>query len=257
MPPIPRSRPSSRTLPGTDRTRRTGDAVQAVILAAGAGTRLRSASPVKPLTPLGGRPLLLHLLDRLALAGISEAVIVVGYEGDAVRAALAGPQPCRVTIVRNPDWTAPNGVSLRAAAPHLADRALLVMADHLVAPALYARVAACDLGQAALALGIDRRLGSGWVDEADVTRVATRRGRITAIGKNLAVYDAYDTGVFQITPALIDALAGATPSLSDGVRALALAGRALTVDCSGDPWLDIDDPRALALAEIALHREFA
>lgn len=226
--------------------------MQAVILAAGAGTRLRSASPIKPLTLLGGRPLLMHLLDRLAAAGVVEAIVVVGYEGEAIRAALAGPQPVRVTMVDNPDWTAPNGLSLRAAAPHLADRALLVMADHLVSPALYRRVANSDLGAAALALGIDRRLGHAWVDEADVTRVATRGAHIVAIGKNIAVYDAYDTGVFLITPALVEALAGDTPSLSDGVGVLARAGRALAVDCSGDPWLDIDDPRALALAEAAL-----
>ena len=227
--------------------------MQAVILAAGAGTRLRTASAVKPLTLLAGRPLLHHLLDRLAAAGITEAVIVLGYEAGPVREALAATLPLAVTAVDNPDWQAPNGVSLRAAAPHLAPRALLVMADHLVTPALYHRVATHDLGDAALALGIDRRLGHPWVDEADVTRVATRGGRITAIGKLLPVYDAYDTGVFLITPALVEAFGdNPRPSLSDGVQKLAAEGRATAVDCSGDAWLDIDDPRALALAEAAL-----
>ena len=39
--------------------------MQAIILAAGMGTRLRGASAVKPLTLLDGKPLLLHVIGRL------------------------------------------------------------------------------------------------------------------------------------------------------------------------------------------------
>ncbi len=223
--------------------------MQAVILAAGQGTRLRAASPVKPLTSVAGKPLLLHTLERLRAGGATAAVIVLGYAGDAIRAVLEAADTLPLTLVDNPDWQAPNGVSLAAAAPHLERRALLCMADHLVAPGLYAAMIAHDLGSDALALGIDRRLGHAWVDEDDVTRVATRRDRIVAIGKHIPVYDAYDSGVFAITPALTAALAGLpNPGLSDGVRALARAGRAGVVDVSAHDWLDIDDPRALGLA---------
>ncbi|TRW17459.1 phosphocholine cytidylyltransferase family protein [Glacieibacterium frigidum] len=224
--------------------------MQAVILAAGQGTRLRDASPVKPLTPVAGRPLILNTLDRLRAGGATSAVIVLGYAGEQVRAVLEAADTLPLTLVDNPGWAAPNGVSLAAAAPHLEARALLCMADHLVAPALYAAMIAHDLGDDALALGIDRRLGHPWVDEDDVTRVATRAARIVGIGKQIPVYDAYDCGVFVITPVLTDTLAGLdNPGLSDGVRALAARDRAATVDISQHDWLDIDDPRALALAE--------
>ena len=224
--------------------------MQAVILAAGMGTRLRAASPIKPLTPLAGKPLILHTLGRLREGGATSAVVVLGYAGDAIRAVLDTTDTLPLTLVDNPDWQAPNGVSLRAAAPHLEPRALLCMADHLVAPSLYAAMVAHDIGGDALALGIDRRLGHAWVDEDDVTRVATRRDRIVGIGKALPVYDAYDSGVFVITPALTATLGElARPGLSDGVRALAAQRRAGIVDVSAHDWLDIDDPRALALAE--------
>lgn len=224
--------------------------MQAVVLAAGQGTRLRAASPVKPLTAVAGRPLILHTLDRLRQGGATSALVVLGYRGDAIRAVLAAADTLPLTLIDNAEWAQPNGMSVRAAAPHLEQRALLCMADHLVALSLYAAMIGHDLGHDGLALGIDRRLGHAWVDEDDVTRVATRAGRIVGIGKHLTVYDAYDSGVFVITPALAEALSALpAPGLSDGVRALAARGRAGTVDVSTHDWLDIDDPRALALAE--------
>ena len=224
--------------------------MQAVVLAAGQGTRLRTASPVKPLTPIAGRPLIAHVLDRLQAGGVTSAVVVTGYRGDEIRAALEATETLPLTIVDNPDWAAPNGVSVLAAAPHLEAEAVLCMADHLVAPGLYAAMIGADRGSDGLLLGIDRRLGHDWVDEDDVTRVSTRGNRIVAIGKHLPVYDAFDTGVFRITLALMQVLAGLpAPGLSDGVRVLARHGVAATVDVSTHDWIDIDDPRALALAE--------
>lgn len=221
--------------------------MQAIILAAGQGTRLRSVSPSKPLTMVAGVPLLHRILANLAAAGITRPLVVTGYRGDEVAAAAAARG---ADVLHNPDWDQPNGVSVRAAVPRLEAEALLIMADHLASPQVYATVAASGSTAAGLVLGIDRRLGHPWADEADVTRVATRNGRIVAIGKQLATYDAHDCGVFLITPELMDALAPLpAPGLSDGVRALAAKGRALTVDISAHDWIDIDDPRALALAE--------
>lgn len=222
--------------------------MQAVVLAAGQGSRLREAAALKPLALVGGRPLLVHVLERLAAAGVAAAAVVTGHGGAAVRGALSGPLPLPVEWLDNPDWEAPNGVSALAARAVLAAPALLVMADHLVAPGLYAAVAGAPVGPA-LTLGVDRRLGHSWVDEDDVTRVATRAGRIAGIGKQLAVYDCYDTGVFRAGPGLVAALDRlARPSLSDGVRVLAARGEAAVVDVSAHDWIDIDDPRALALA---------
>jgi 1L-myo-inositol 1-phosphate cytidylyltransferase len=224
--------------------------MQAVVLAAGMGTRLRSASPIKPLTEVAGRALILHTLDRLAQGGATSALVITGYEGAAVRSAVEAAETLPITFIHNPAWQSPNGVSLLAAGAALEAQALLCMADHLVAPALYAAMISHRLGDDALALGIDRRLGHAWVDEDDVTRVATRHDRIIGIGKCLPIYDCYDSGVFLITPDLTRELAAhARPGLSDGIRGLAARGRCGTVDISSHDWLDIDDPRALALAE--------
>ncbi len=224
--------------------------MQAIILAAGQGTRLRRVSPSKPLTMVAGRPLIHRILDNLAAAGVSRPLVVTGYRGDEVAAAVAAWPGAGAETLHNAEWAQPNGVSVLAAAPRLEPQALLVMADHLASPGVYRTVAGAARDDAGLVLGIDRRLGHPWADEADVTRVATRQGRIIAIGKGLLTYDAHDCGVFLITPELMAALAPLpSPGLSDGVRALAARGRAQTVDISAHDWIDIDDPRALTLAE--------
>jgi 1L-myo-inositol 1-phosphate cytidylyltransferase len=220
----------------------------AIVLAAGAGSRLRDREPVKPLTLVGGRPLILHVLETLAAAGARSATVVTGHAADAVAAVLAG-SPVPTDARFNPLWAdTPNGVSLLAARDRVVAGSFLCMADHLLAPVLAERLVA-GAGDAPLALGVDRRLGHPWVDEADVTRVRTAGGAIRAIGKGLAVYDAYDTGLFLIGPELVAVLAAADrPSLSDGVFALAQRGLARAVDVGDAPWLDVDDARALAIA---------
>jgi bifunctional UDP-N-acetylglucosamine pyrophosphorylase / glucosamine-1-phosphate N-acetyltransferase len=61
-----------------------------VILAAGAGKRMRSALP-KVLHPLAGRPLLSHVIDTARTLKPARLVVVVGHGADAVRAAVAAP----------------------------------------------------------------------------------------------------------------------------------------------------------------------
>lgn len=219
----------------------------AVILAAGAGSRLRSVAPVKPLVKVSGRPLIAHSLAAMAAAGAARAVIVLGYQADAI-AAAAADAPLPVDFVHNPQWeTTPNGVSLLAARDHVSPGSLLVMADHLLSPPLARRL--MEGANRPLALGVDRRLGDPAVDEADVTRVRTDGDSIRAIGKHLLVYDCYDTGLFRIGPELIATLDKLrSPGLSDGVSLLARAGLAQAVDIGDAPWLDVDDARALNLA---------
>src|SRR6476646_4789866 len=60
---------------------------QAVLLAAGRGTRMRelTAELPKPMIKVQGKPILLHIVEGLQAAGIKNFLIIVGYHGDAVR----------------------------------------------------------------------------------------------------------------------------------------------------------------------------
>jgi bifunctional UDP-N-acetylglucosamine pyrophosphorylase / glucosamine-1-phosphate N-acetyltransferase len=66
-------------------------ALDIVILAAGKGTRMKSALP-KVLHRLAGRPLLLHVLDACATLGAQRTVIVTGYAGADVERCVAARQ---------------------------------------------------------------------------------------------------------------------------------------------------------------------
>jgi bifunctional UDP-N-acetylglucosamine pyrophosphorylase/glucosamine-1-phosphate N-acetyltransferase len=64
----------------------------AVVLAAGEGTRMRSALP-KVLHRVGGRPMLQHVLAAAEAAGLRHAAVVVGAGGDEVARAAPAATP--------------------------------------------------------------------------------------------------------------------------------------------------------------------
>ncbi len=59
---------------------------EAVILAGGFGTRLRSVidDVPKPMSPIGGKPFLEYLLRQLSLFGFSRVVLSVGYKKEII-----------------------------------------------------------------------------------------------------------------------------------------------------------------------------
>ena len=63
--------------------------VNAIILAAGRGTRMKGDLP-KVVYPVGGRPMVCAVVDACREAGLSRIVVVVGYKQELVREALAG-----------------------------------------------------------------------------------------------------------------------------------------------------------------------
>ncbi|HEX8644057.1 MAG TPA: NTP transferase domain-containing protein [Allosphingosinicella sp.] len=234
--------------------------MQCLIIAAGEGSRLRSRAASKPLAEIAGRPLIAHIICRARAAGASHFLVVTGYRPEPIETFLAGlaqDEGIGIETVRNGEWQRPNGVSVLAAAPRLEAQFLLLMSDHLFDPAMLASLIADDSG-AALTLAVDYGIDNPLIDLDDATKVvADQEKRIVRLGKTLADYDAIDTGLFRTGSALVDAIRvsiarGGQGSLSEGVQVLADRGAARVHDVSGFWWLDVDDPRALALAEEAL-----
>lgn len=104
----------------------------AMVLAAGLGTRLRPITDTtpKPLVEIGGRALLDHALDRLALVGVERAVVNVHYKADMVVAHLAGRDCPRIEISRE-DELLETGGGVARALPRLGERFFVVNSDVL------------------------------------------------------------------------------------------------------------------------------
>ncbi len=242
--------------------------MDALIIAAGFGSRLREVSESKPLTPIAGIPLLELGVRQAKAAGAQRVVVVTGYQADLIEAFLPDLSE-RIGIPVLPeridDWSTPNGYSVMAGAARIVREGgsdfLLMMSDHIFSASILSRLAQQGGADRGVTLAIDRRTTSELVDPDDATWVDTdERGFIRAIGKTIPVYNAVDCGAFLATQELSQAIAaaiaeGKSGSLSDGMQRLANAGRAATWDIGEAWWIDVDDPAMLDLAEAQTPRE--
>jgi 1L-myo-inositol 1-phosphate cytidylyltransferase len=232
--------------------------VKALIVGAGQGTRLREIAPSKPLALVRGVPLIERVIETAHQAGVREFVVVTGYEGARLETflkRLAARRGFVITTVRNLAWKGANGLSVAVAEPHLDERFVLLMADHLFDPTILSDLMAAPAEADAVVLAVDRRLENPLVDLEDVTRVETdAAGQIFRIGKLIEPYNAFDTGLFLASKSLIRAIrddiaAGGAGGISAGMKMLAGRGLAGAFDIGDRFWLDVDDALAHGHAE--------
>ncbi len=231
--------------------------MRCLIIAAGRGSRLSHLFPLKPLIPVAGKALLEWVMTGAAAAGIDDFVVVSGYRSEEIErfvADLARKRNLAAAVVFNPDWEKENGFSVLAAREALKSEFVLLMADHLFDVGILNALLDAPVSKGQVMLAVDSRVhGHPHADLDDVTRVNVSAGRIVDIGKKIPVYNAFDTGIFRCPPALFAALEESVDrgdfSLSGGIRVLAEKRNALALDSGGRFWIDVDDERALKLAE--------
>lgn len=101
----------------------------AMVLAAGLGTRMKPITDVKPkpLVEVGGRALIDHVLDKLAEAGVAHAVVNVHYLADQMEAHLKTRVAPRVTISDERETLLDSGGGVVKALPSLSGDAIFVL----------------------------------------------------------------------------------------------------------------------------------
>lgn len=101
----------------------------AMVLAAGLGTRMKPITDFKPkpLVEVAGKPLLDHVLDKLADAGLAHAVVNVHHHADQMEAHLRRREAPRITVSDERDSLLDSGGGVVKALPQLSGDAFYVL----------------------------------------------------------------------------------------------------------------------------------
>jgi NDP-sugar pyrophosphorylase family protein len=247
--------------------------MEAMILAAGTGTRLRPLTDRTPkaLLVVRGRPLLAHVMDRLVAAGATRLVVNVHHHADQIGAFLQRHAPPGVEVAVSPEPDGPYGTGggLLAAAPcfrregpflvHNVDVLSAIPLEAVLAAHRHARTDAGDRLVATVAvqtrdtnrrLLFDARGLIGWENRgADGAVTAAERVREPSGALTARSF----TGIHAIEPALFD-LAERSGPFSIVTWYLDLARRGYTIrpfDASAYAWMDVGTPERLAAADAA------
>ena len=150
--------------------------MQAVILAGGVGSRLEQLTGGKPkcLVEIGGKPLILHMLEALSDHGVGPVLMVVGYEHEAIRAVVGD----RVEYVVNERYRETNSLySLSLAAEWVRGPFVLLNSDLFFHPEILGRL----LEDSGNVLAYDSTSSRG----REQTKVAIHGRKVVDLGKDL------------------------------------------------------------------------
>jgi bifunctional UDP-N-acetylglucosamine pyrophosphorylase / glucosamine-1-phosphate N-acetyltransferase len=149
----------------------------AIVLAAGEGTRMRSARP-KVLHEVGGRSLVAHVLDAVRAAGSTATAVVIGPDAEAVATEAKHVLPgADIYVQSERRGTAHAVLAAKPAIARRADDILVIYGDTpLIRPQTLSRMRAALAKGAALAvLGFRPRDPSGY------GRLVLNQGELVAI----------------------------------------------------------------------------
>ncbi|MFY9623458.1 MAG: nucleotidyltransferase family protein [Rhodoplanes sp.] len=229
---------------------------RAMVLAAGLGTRMRfltEARP-KPLVAVGGKPLIDHVLDKLATAGVETAVVNVHYFADQIEQHLAGRRAPQIVISDERGGLLGTGGGVAKALPQLGDAPFFhVNSDTIwidgVTPNLRRLAHAFDVNAMdALLLLAPTTTSIGYSGLGDFAMTAD--GRLRRRAEREVVPFVY-AGVAVLSPALFaDAPEGVFP-LTQLFRHAEEAGRLHGLRLEG-LWMHVGTPEAVAAAEAAI-----
>ena len=112
----------------------SGTIKKAMVLSAGHGLRMRPLTETipKPLIKVGGRSMLERQLDRLAEAGVEEAVINLHYLGDQIEGALANYDRLKVIFSWEKETLLETGGGVKKALDHFGDEPFFVLNGDMV-----------------------------------------------------------------------------------------------------------------------------
>ena len=241
----------------------------AIVLAAGAGTRMSSDLP-KPLHPVAGRAMVLRLLDTLAAADAGPVIVVVGHEADRVcdEVRAGAPQPDRLIFATQPQQLGTGdavrvGLDALGDLPEASDVLVLPGDTPLLRPETLTRIVAIRRrdGAAAslLTARIDDPTGYGRIVRSDSgIAIVEQRDASPAESQideiNAGVYCFDIAQLRHVLPQLRRANAASEYYLTDAIDLLARSRQGIAAMTLNDPSeaMGVNDAAQLAACEAAL-----
>ncbi|MCW4029310.1 MAG: sugar phosphate nucleotidyltransferase [Candidatus Bathyarchaeota archaeon] len=240
--------------------------MKAVLLAAGAGERLMPLTAKRPkhLLKVGGKPILQFCLEAAKHAGITEAIIVTHYLGEAIRGYFGdGSQlGLKLTYVEQKAILG-TGNAAETAEPYVDGDFVLIYGDLLFGEdAVKAVLSKFKSGETAAVMAVvpvDHPENYGIIEQtADgkVNRIIEKPAAGSAPSNlaNAGIY-AFSRNVFEKTKQLKASVRGEW-ELTDAITMLAAEGKAvLAAQLSKEDWFDVGRPWDLLDANVwALNR---
>ncbi|MBI5132851.1 MAG: nucleotidyltransferase family protein [Rhodopseudomonas palustris] len=229
--------------------------LKAMVLAAGFGLRMRPLTDhkPKPLVPVAGKPLLDHVLDRLADAGVAEAVVNVHYLPDQIIDHVTTRTSPRIIISDERDQVLGTGGAVVKALPLLGDAPFYHLnADTLwidgVRPNLARLADTFDPARMDILLLMAPTAGSiGYAGKGDFAMAAD--GTLRKRKENEVTPFVY-AGVAIISPAIFAGAPQGEFSLTTMFDRAAEQGRLFGLRLDGT-WMHVGTPDAVEAAERA------
>jgi CDP-L-myo-inositol myo-inositolphosphotransferase len=218
--------------------------MQAVVLAAGLGTRMGTLAENQPkgLLKVAGREIVYRTLRVLKNLGIEEFIIVTNPKYKQAYENFLKKEGFNYKLVLNYHPERGNGYSLYLAKEYVDKKFVLVMSDHLYEEN-FIKDALKGEG-----LIIDKK--GLYINPEEATKVLIENGRVKDLGKNLASYHGFDTGFFILTPEVFKA----AESLVKEKEVIELSeiikkAKVKVYEVSGYFWMDVDTPEEKKLAK--------
>ena len=233
----------------------------AMVLAAGLGVRMLPLTETmpKPLVPVAGKPLIDHVLDRLADAGVTHAVANVHYLAEQIVAHVAKRTAPRVTISDERGLLLGTGGGVVKALPELGAAPFFhINSDTIwidgVTPNLVRLAEAFDAsGMDALLLLAPAAGSIGYSGRGDF--LMSPDGRLRARGEREIAPFVY-AGAAILSPALFAGAPEGEFPLTLLFKRAQDAGRLFGLRLEG-LWMHVGTPEAITAAERAIRQSTA
>lgn len=201
--------------------------VQAVILAAGEGTRLRPLTQNRPkaLLPVANRPILEHLVESLVSSGVRDIIVVVGYRKEQVMRHLIR-LPVLVKVVEQKDQIG-TGHALLCARDQISHDVLVLPGDNYIDSASLKELLKIPNSLLITTHKHPSNFGVVSIEDGHVQSITEKPAHASRVTVNC--------GVYYLKHDLLAAITG--HSLSEAINSLILSGEQISAVYANE-WQD-------------------